>query len=37
MLLMSEIRHANDWMVKPRLKPSTSPAQTTETLTFTRR
>jgi hypothetical protein len=48
MLVMSEMRHGNDWVVKRRLKPSgdgrtlvievihLAPAQNTETLTFTR-
>jgi hypothetical protein len=48
MLVMSEMRHGNDWVVKRRLKPSgdghtlvievihITPTQTTETLTFTR-
>lgn len=48
MLVMSEIRHGNDWIVKRRLKPSDdgrtltmevihlAPAEKTETLTFTR-
>lgn len=48
MLVMSEMRHSNDWVVKRRLKPSDdgraltievihlAPTQKTETLTFTR-
>ncbi len=48
MLVMSEMRHGNDWVVKRRLKPSEdghtltmeviqlAPTQKTETLTFTR-
>jgi hypothetical protein len=48
MLVMSEMRHDNDWVVKRRLKPSDDghtltmevihlvPEQKTETLTFTR-
>jgi hypothetical protein len=48
MLVMSEMRHGNDWVVERRLKPSgdgrtltievthLNPAQATETLTFTR-
>jgi hypothetical protein len=48
MLVMSEMRHGNDWVVKRRLKPSgdgrtlvievihLTPTQTTEKLTFTR-
>jgi len=48
MLVMSETRHGNDWVVKRRLKPSQdgrtlvievihlAPTQNTETLTFTR-
>lgn len=48
MLVMSEMRHDNDWVVKRRLTPSAdgstltmevihlAPAQKTETLTFTR-
>jgi hypothetical protein len=48
MLVMSEMRHGNDWVVKRRLKPSPDghtltievihlvPVQTTETLTFTK-
>jgi hypothetical protein len=48
MLVMSEMRHGNDWVVKRRLKPSDdgrtltievihlAPDQKTETLTFTR-
>jgi hypothetical protein len=47
-LVMSEMRHGSDWIVKRRLKPSDdghtltvevihlAPAQKTETLTFTR-
>jgi hypothetical protein len=46
MLVMSEMRHGNDWVVKRRLKPSgdsrtlvievihLAPTQTTVTLTF---
>ena len=49
MLVMSEMRHGHDWIVKRRLKPSDdghtltievihlAPTQETETLTFTRR
>jgi hypothetical protein len=48
MLVMSEMRHGNDWVVKRRLKPSgdgrtlimevihLAPTQNTETLAFTR-
>ena len=48
MLVMSEMRHGNDWIVKRRLKPSDdgrtltievihlAPVEKTETLTFTR-
>jgi hypothetical protein len=48
MLVMSEIRHGNDWVVKRRIKPSDdghtltmevihlAPAEKTEMLTFTR-